>query len=64
MGWFRVAVVVSGGRWVVEVGGEGVEEEQVPKFRLCVDRPFTPGGRKEKRQVSQRARESVRKSVS
>ena len=37
--WFRVALVVSGGRWVVEVGGEGVEEEQVPKFRLCVDRP-------------------------
>ena len=37
VGWFRVALVVSGGRWVV--GGEGVEEEQVPKFRLCVDRP-------------------------
>ena len=55
----------GGERWAVggEGGREGVEE-QVPKFRLCVDRPPTSGGRKEKRQVSQRARESVRKSVS
>ena len=40
-----MAVVVSGGRWVVEVGGDGVEEEQVPKFKLCMDRPRRRSGK-------------------